>query len=44
VSAAPRFAQHTTEVLGELGYLEEDIARLAEQGVIGTGAAMDSIG
>jgi crotonobetainyl-CoA:carnitine CoA-transferase CaiB-like acyl-CoA transferase len=37
--AAPRFAEHTREVLGELGYLDEDIDRLCEQGAIGFDAA-----
>jgi crotonobetainyl-CoA:carnitine CoA-transferase CaiB-like acyl-CoA transferase len=31
----PRFAQHTVELLAELGYSGEDVARLREQGVIG---------
>jgi crotonobetainyl-CoA:carnitine CoA-transferase CaiB-like acyl-CoA transferase len=31
---APEFSQHTEEVLLEMGYAWEDIARLKEQGII----------
>jgi crotonobetainyl-CoA:carnitine CoA-transferase CaiB-like acyl-CoA transferase len=31
---APLVAEHTTEILGELGYSEVDVARLVEEGVV----------
>jgi crotonobetainyl-CoA:carnitine CoA-transferase CaiB-like acyl-CoA transferase len=34
VRPAPEFSEHTDEVLMELGYTREDIAKLREQAVI----------
>jgi crotonobetainyl-CoA:carnitine CoA-transferase CaiB-like acyl-CoA transferase len=43
VGAAPRFAEHTREILGELGYLDEEIDRLRELGTIGLDAALAKV-
>jgi crotonobetainyl-CoA:carnitine CoA-transferase CaiB-like acyl-CoA transferase len=36
---SPLYGQHTAEVLGELGYSEEEIRTLAADGVIALGPA-----
>jgi len=34
LSFPPRFGEHNVEMYGRLGYSEDDLARLKEQGVI----------
>jgi crotonobetainyl-CoA:carnitine CoA-transferase CaiB-like acyl-CoA transferase len=34
VSAAPDFGEHTDQILGELGFSADDIARLRQTGTV----------